>query len=191
MRTTRVGCTGPGCVLVAVVAAMIALPNSAAAQGPNQAALLGDVGAWKVAVWMQDGRVTYGLSRTNSHYLLRFWCLGDEEGWLWMTSMDPEYGWPRAENGRNGAVWASFNGGKDTLLDNKLVDTYGGVLRGFVVFHDRGGNLVPAHNVMFNSRTVSFRVDGHSATMTFDMAGLDDAHRLAYTVTGLCRPSGS
>ena len=189
IRKKRAGRTGHGCALVAVLGALIAPPNPAAAQGPNQAALSGNVGAWNVDVWVNDGEVTYGLTRRSnglSGHRLRFSCFG-EEGWQWAASTNTDYGWPRQENVRSGTVWMSLDG-HDLRWDDRLIDTYGGVLRGFAMFRDPDPSD-PAANLIFTSRTVSFRLEGDSATMTFDLAGLQDAHRLAYTVTGLCRPS--
>ena len=37
---------------------------------------------------------------------------------------------------------------------------------------------------------MSFRPEGEAA-VTFDLAGIEDAYRLAHTVTGLCPPAGS
>ena len=179
-RKKRARGTGHGLALAAVAAALIATPDPAGAQ-EGEADLLGTVGAWTVGISVNGGEVSYALTRRDYRLpVFRLWCLPDGE-WAAATMTDLRYGWFPSENLRQGSVWTRFDGGPESL-QGAAVDDYGGVLRGFVVAVERR---------MWTSRTVSFRLEGDSATMTFDLAGLHDAHRLAYTVTGLCRPPGS
>ena len=83
-------------------------------------------------------------------------------------------------------MWVSGNDGPETRMD-MLVDTSGGVLRGFYPAVGTGDS--PEMAIL--PRTVSYRPEGEAIAATFDLAGIEDAYRLAYTVTGVCPPAGS
>ena len=169
--------------VAATLAALVALD----AETFNAADLYGNVGNWGVGVWTSERGVRFALQRRANDDMkwLRLQCeTGGISAWVVNTAR-PLTGWPDSGVSK-GNVWISGNNGPETRMD-LFVHTSGGVVRGFVVAMGSGGDWPEIASL---PRTMSFRPEGEAA-VTFDLAGIEDAYRLAHTVTGLCPPAGS